>query len=209
MTVFAEVKQGHPAAEAESEPWVISDLRKAAAAGCAALVAGFFVNAVGGRLAMMLLARLNPDATGRVSDDGFAMGQFDLASTMNLVLFATALGVLGGLVFLAVRQLRFGPRWLQAMLMTLGPAVVIGAALVHTGGIDFRILKPVWLAIALFVVLPAVFAFIVMRLADRWLRPGSWFRTGSRWRLLSLVSLVLVAPAFPIVLAGAVARVAY
>lgn len=192
-----------------AEHWVVRDLRKMAAASCAGLVAGIVVNAVGGRLAMMLLARLNPDATGRISDDGFAMGRFDLAATLNLVLVGTAIGVLGGLLFLAVRQLRFGPAWFQTASMTIGPAVVVGAMLVHTGGVDFRILQPVWLAIALFVVLPGLYALMVSRLADRWLREGSWFLTGSRRRLLSLAPLALVIPALPIVGVGVLGRVLY
>lgn len=190
-------------------PWIEGDLRKVAAATCAGLVAGFTVNAVGGRLAMMLLAKLNPDATGRLSDDGFMMGQFDLMATLNLVVIATAIGVLGGLIFLGVRQLRIGPAWFQTLSITAGPAIVVGAMLVHTSGVDFVILKPAWLAVALFVVLPAAYASVVSRVADRWLRPGSWFLSGSRSRLLSLAPLVLVAPAAPLVVGGAMARAVY
>lgn len=173
-----------------------------AAAATAGLVCGFAVNGVGSRLAMMLLARLNPQVTGRISDDGFRMGQFTLADTAGLVVFGTAVGVLGGLLFLALRNLQFGPGWFRVASMTVGPAVVVGSLLVHDEGIDFHVLEPVWLAIALFVVLPAVFALCVSWLTDRWTKGEAWtMRTGPTW-LLGLLPLVLTVPALPVV-AGA------
>lgn len=78
MTV--DVVVDAPVRSAAREPWFVADPRKVAAAGCAGIVADFLVNAAGGRLAMMLLARLNPAATGLTSDDGFRIGQFDLAT---------------------------------------------------------------------------------------------------------------------------------
>lgn len=59
--------------------------------GLAGLLLGVLVGGVGGRLAMMLLARLNPRVAGVVSDDGFVMGQFTLTSTAVLLVIATAL----------------------------------------------------------------------------------------------------------------------
>jgi hypothetical protein len=180
------------------EHWTIRELRKVAAAASAGLVVGFVVNGVGSRLAMLVLARLNPDTTGLISDDGFRIGQFTDA-TLGLLLFTTAVGVLGGVLYLAVRSLRIGPAWFQRTSIAVGSAVVVGAMLVHTDGIDFRVLDPVWLAIAMFVALPGLYALGVSLLADRWLADGSWFLTGSRWRLVTLTPLVLTAPAAPLV----------
>jgi hypothetical protein len=185
------------------------DLRKVAAAATAGAVAGLVINGVGSRLLMLLLARMNPQATGRVSDDGFVIGQFVLSATLNLLLVGTAFGVLGGLVFLAVRQLRFGPSWFRTASITIGPAVVVGAMLVHTDGIDFRLLQPAWLAIALFVALPGLFAYTVSRLTDRWSAEGSWFRVGSRWRLWALTPLVFVLPLAPLLAVAAAVRVVH
>ncbi len=163
------------------------DLRKIAAAAWAGLAAGFVVLGWGSRLAMMLLARLNPQVTGLMSDDGFRMGEFNFDETVGLVLFGTFAGMVGGLIFLLLRDLRFGPPWFRTASMVVGPAVVGGNMLVHTDGVDFRLLDPAWLPIALFVALPGLYAWAVMTLADRWLEPDGWFRTGSRWRLLMLI----------------------
>lgn len=182
--------------------WVPHDLRHIAGAATAGLVVGLLVNGIGSRLAMMLLARLNPQVTGRISDDGFRMGQFTLQNTAGLLVFATAVGVAGGLIYLAVRHLRFGPRWFQLASISVGPAVVVGSMLVHTDGIDFRVLEPTSLAIALFVALPGLFALAVAALTDRWTRPEAWtMRTHRAWTV-GLAPLVLLGPLVIGVLVG-------
>ncbi|HEX2027901.1 MAG TPA: hypothetical protein VHF25_07875 [Nitriliruptorales bacterium] len=174
------------------------DARTVAAAVSAGAIVGFVINGWGSRLAMMLLARKNPQVTGRVSDDGFRMGQFVLADTMGLVLLGTILGVVGGLLYLVIRPLRFGAPWFQHLALFVGPAVVVGSMLVHTDGIDFHVLDPPALAIALFVALPGIFALAVALLTDRWLRDGSWFRTS---RIGSVVPvLLLLVPFWPLLI---------
>lgn len=182
------------------------DLRLVAAAGTAGLVAGFVVNGVGSRLAMMLLARLNPQVTGMISDDGFRMGQFTLADTAGLVGFGAATGVLGGLLFLVLRGLRVGPDWFRAASMTVGPAIVVGSMLVHSDGVDFRVLEPTWLAIGLFVALPGIFAWWVGHLVDRWTTSDAWaLRTDRAW-IGGLVPLVALGPALVAVVGGLAVR---
>jgi hypothetical protein len=136
---------------------------------------GLVVGGVGGRLAMMLLARLNPEATGVTSDDGFTIGQFTLSDTLNLLLIGTLLGVVGAGFYALLRGLRIGPRWFQVLCIGAGPAVVVGAVLVHTDGVDFELLKPTWLAIVLFVAIPGIYATLLTLLAERMLRPGGWW----------------------------------
>ena len=135
---------------------------------------GLLVGGVGGRLAMMLLARLNPQATGVTSDDGFRMGQFTVADTMGLLLTGTGFGVLGAGVYAVVRGLMLGPRWFQVLSVAGGPAVVVGAGIVHTDGVDFRLLGPAWLAIGLFVAIPGVYTALLTLVAERQLTENSW-----------------------------------
>ena len=59
--------------------------RRNAAIVLTGLGLGVVIGGIGGRLAMYLLARLNPEATGVISDDGFVIGQFTLAGTLNLL----------------------------------------------------------------------------------------------------------------------------
>jgi hypothetical protein len=148
--------------------------RRLAAITAGGALVGFVVGGIGGRLAMMVLARLNEGATGITSDDGFVIGQFGVLDTINLLFVATLLGVLGAGIYAVVRRLMIGPRWFQVVSVAVGPAVVVGAMLVHTDGVDFQLLEPVWLAIGLFVAIPGVYAALLTLLAERWLRDESW-----------------------------------
>ena len=136
----------------------------------AGAVLGLLVGGVGGRLAMMLLAVLNPEATGVTSDDGFVMGQFTASGTLNLLVAGTILGAIGGVFYALLRDLMIGPRWFQVLSVGGGPAVVVGSMLVHTDGVDFRLLQPAWLAIGLFVAIPGVYAAVLTLVAERLLR---------------------------------------
>jgi hypothetical protein len=67
---------------------------------------------------------------------------------------------------------------------------------IHPGGIDFTLIDPPWLAIVLFVALPAAFGVVVAILVERW-RQGTSAATSPAW----LAGLVLAA--LPLALLGA------
>lgn len=171
-------------------------LRQLSAITVAGAVLGVLVGGVGGRLAMFLLAVLNRRTTGMVSDDGFVIGTFTLAGSLNLLLVGGVLGLLGAGIYAALRGLSIGPRWFQVLSISVGPGVVTGAMLVHTSGVDFVFLRPLWLSVALFVLLPTVYCALLTVLAERWLGPDSPFRTG---RLATVTApLVLWVPLAPV-----------
>jgi hypothetical protein len=142
----------------------------------AGAVSGFLAGGVGGRLFMFVLARLNPEETGVKTDDGFEMGQFTASGTANLLAITTVIGILGGLVFLALRGLRFGPGWFRVLSMPVGATIVVGSMLVHSDGVDFYLLEPVELAVAMTLAVPFLYTLLVAGLLDRWLgdAPGVW-----------------------------------
>ena len=156
---------------------------------------GLLVGGVGGRLAMMLLARLNPSVTGVMSDDGFRIGQLTTADTINLLLIGAGLGVAGAGVYAVLRGLRVGPHWFQVLSIAVGPAVVVGAAIVHTDGVDFRLLGPPWLTIGLFIAIPGVYAALLTLLAEPLLVADSWFARAPI--LLAAAPLALWIPLAP------------
>jgi hypothetical protein len=132
------------------------------------VVCGWFVVGVLSRLAMLLLAVLNPVAAGVTSDDGFVMGQFTLSGSLNLFFVAgTFLGVFGAGMYAAVRGLRIGPTWFRLLSVSVGAGVVVGSQLVHVDGVDFRLLEPLWLTVGLFVLLPTVFVALLSAVSER------------------------------------------
>ena len=133
-------------------------------------LSGVIAVGVLGRVAMLLLAYLNPVATGVTSDDGFVMGQFTLSGSLQLAASGLQFGVIGVFFYLALRGLMIGPGWFRLLSISLGPAVVIGAIIVHTDGVDFNLLEPVWLAAVLFVGVPFAYCALLHVLAVRALR---------------------------------------
>ena len=62
--------------------------------------------------------------------------------------------------------------------------------MVHADGVDFTLLKPTWLAIALFVALPAVFGALIGDVRTFYERSDSWVNAGPRRWLLPIVAVV-------------------
>ena len=133
-------------------------------------LSGVIAVGVLGRVAMLRLAYLNPVATGVTSDDGFVMGQFTLSGSLQLAASGLQFGVIGVFFYLALRGLMIGPGWFRLLSISLGPAVVIGAIIVHTDGVDFDLLEPVWLAAVLFIGVPFAYCALLHVLAVRALR---------------------------------------
>jgi hypothetical protein len=184
----ADVIQGTWAVTAE---WA---LRRLAALTWAGAILGLVVGGVGGRFAMMLLAKLDAKATGVKSDDGFTMGQMSL-QTLNLLVITTLIGVLGGGIYFVLRTLLIGPRWFEVLSVSLGPAVVVGSSLVHVEGVDFT-LEPTWLAIAMFIAIPGIYGALLTHVGERWIRPEGRFAKDPR-RVVLLPLLLWVSPLAP------------
>jgi hypothetical protein len=169
--------------------------RRNAAIVLTGLGLGVVIGGIGGRLAMYLLARLNPEATGVVSDDGFVMGQFTLSGTLNLLVVGGSLGTFGGVVYALARHLTFGPSWWRLTSVALGAGLPVGALIVHPDGVDFTLLEPLWLAVALFVAIPALYGVLLaLVVEERAPTPPGWGRWEVlRWVLRAGAASVVVA----------------
>lgn len=168
--------------------------------------AGVILIGVGSRLAMLLLRVTSPDSVrGVESDDGFIIGQVTLSGTYNLLLLGASVGVIGAAAYLLVAPWLIGPKWFRHLTTGLAAAVVVGSMLVHADGIDFRALKPTWLAIGIFIALPGLFGGLVGVVVDAVRRPDSWTARG-RWRVALPIILIMLFPfsIFVVVVAGAV-----
>lgn len=170
----------------------------------AGIISGAVIGGVGGRLAMFLL-RLTSDAslTGLETDDGFQIGSFT-GSTIFLMALCVAGGVLGSLFYLVVRP------WLPRRYRAVAMATIVGAAggatIIKPDGIDFTLVEPRALSIALFVALPALYGAAVSILTERFLdrrdaRKDPWGVVA----LVPLLGLAIVGPFAVIVVAVALA----
>lgn len=160
-------------------------------------LAGLLVGGVGGRALMLVLRTQSPEARGVVSDDGFEIGRVSFDS-LNLLAFGASAGALFGVLYVALRT-AVPPR-LRIALATLIAGAAGGAAFIRPDGADLRILEPTWLALAGFVLLPALCAAITATLVERWSGIAAW--SPPRRRMLAFAPAALAAPALPMILIG-------
>lgn len=168
----------------------------------AGAMAGFVVGGIGGRLAMLLLRLTSPEIViGLTSDDGFVIGEVTVR-TLQLALGMTMLGAIYGVAYALLRP---GiPAALRLPLWAGFAALAGGATFVHEDGIDFRLLEPAALSIAIFVALPGVAAALVVLLVERWSVAAPW----ADRRLTTLLVVATLGSTFalvPVALAFALA----
>lgn len=183
------------------EPSVRRDIRTilywislgASAGGIGGLVVGGF----GGRLAMFILRLTSDDSIrGIESDDGFIMGRFDLTSTLSLLFTTMFLGSLFGLFVVLGRQF-MSYRWMPAAWAAAG-ATVGGAVLIKGDGVDFTLLGPLSLAVAMFIIIPAAGAALIAWLVER--LHLFWFKGRKATAVAALAALpALVTVFIPVV----------
>lgn len=160
----------------------------------AGVTTGVLVAGIVNRLAMLLLRVTSPErVNGLQSDDDFTIGEFTLAGTYNLMVLGAVVGLIGFAVYRLVRPWLIGPHWFRRLTIGVAAGVVGGSMLVHADGIDFTVLKPKWLAIGLFVALPALFAVTMGAMVDSVERPDSWTARG-HWRWLLPVVVLAIVP---------------
>jgi hypothetical protein len=142
-----------------------------AVGGClaAGLVVGIVVAGLGSRLVMRLLAVADPDASGTITENGNVVGEITFEGTLALVTFVgIPAGVVAGLTVYAVRRwLPPGQPW-RGLAFTALLLALPGRTVIDPDNIDFRLLSPTGLAIALFGLLFVVAGFWLPPLADRW-----------------------------------------
>lgn len=148
-------------------------------------VTGAVVGGVGGRIAMFILRLTSsPALRGLETDDGFTIGIVS-GATMFLMGLTAFLGLLGALSYLAFRL------WVPMRLRPWTAGVVAGLAggaeFIRPVGIDFNLLAPLPLAIAMFVALPAAYGAVLALLVERSFRRPA----GERWRSLAGLPLLL------------------
>ena len=174
----------------------------------AGIPTGVLVAGVGSRLAMLMLRLTSPDAVvGVTSDDGFEIGRFTLGGTYSLLMLGAGVGVIGAAAYRAVQPWLLGPTWFRRLTVAAGSGAVVGSMLIHADGIDFRVLKPTWLAVGLFVALPALFGAVIAVAVDRVsanVAEHGWWR----W-VLPTVLVVAFPPAIVVVGIAAVVLAAW
>jgi hypothetical protein len=175
-------------------------------------IVGLLAGGLLGRLAMRVLTLTSPRSVrGRLTDDMQPVGQISLGGTMTLFVATAALGAVAGLVYLWVRRVLPPERGPRAWLFALLTGSVGGAFLVHDHpSFDYSALRPEWLSVLAFVVIPALFGLVAPTVIDRLTAPGGPAHRGpvAAWVTAGVVvlNLFLVVVAVPVIVAYAISR---
>ena len=160
----------------------------------AGIPVGIVVIGGGSRFAMFLLRLTSPDhVIGLESDDGFTIGQFTVL-TYNLLNLGGAIGIIGAAACVAVAPWLVGPRWFRLSTVGLTAAALVGSMVIIPDGVDFQVLGPTWLAVALFTVLPFVAGVVLMLAVDRQATADTWSTRTKLRRWVTPAALLVVVP---------------
>ena len=171
-------------------------MRTLAAGLAPGLVTGVVVGGLGSRLAMRALAMTSPAARGFETNFGATVGDVTPSGTLALLIIGGVVGMFGGLLFLAIRGLLPRSPWLGGLVFGLVLLALSGRLLVDPNNLDFVILSPLPLAVALFGALPVVFGLCYVQLAHR-VEPVI-----KRTRRIGLLTVLVVVGLAPMALLG-------
>ncbi|MEL4318145.1 hypothetical protein WJX64_03940 [Leifsonia sp. YIM 134122] len=130
---------------------------------------GIVASGAGGRLIMRALAATSPEAIGRLTEASEVVGDVTPIGTLAYLLFAGIPFGLGSTVIYFIvhpwlpRGRRRGPAFGLLLLVTIAPF----SDPLRADNVDFDIVGPGWLAVALFSVLAVLHGTVVVAIAGR------------------------------------------
>lgn len=160
-------------------------------AGAAGGAAGFLVGGIGGRLAMLVLRLTSSHSVrGVKSDDGFIIGEFS-GATIFLLGLTTILGMVAGVACAVLRSQL--PGWRGSVLIAASLGLVGAATIIKPDGVDFTELSPLWLACALFTLIPIAAVTLTLWFIALWRR---WWWRNTRRTAVAASPWLLIVPAW-------------
>ncbi len=173
---------GDPPAEASTRSRAQTLLRGSAPARgaiVAGALAGLISAGIGSRVVMRIIAILNDDRDGVMTDASATVGEISFGGTMGLLVLGSVAGVLGGLLYLGLRRWLWVPPAWRGLAFGLVTLVTVGQPLFDPANVDFQIFEPVVVVIALFAALFLINGLILAPLADR-IHPEPVYAPGMR-----------------------------
>lgn len=138
-------------------------LRASVVAGA---ISGAVIGGIGGRIVMRLIALIDQSTDGVQTDSG-TVGEITAGGTFGLMQFGVAAGIVGGVLYLAVR------RWLPwsgvARCVAFGLFIVFvpGILVFNKDNPDLQVFEPVLPILAMFITLIVLYGTAVALLVDR------------------------------------------
>jgi hypothetical protein len=136
------------------------------------VLAGFgagFVSGIGARLAMRCAGMLTPPAhRGLLTENGNVVGKITVGGTLFLAFFAGVVGVLGGLLYVAIRSRLPGTGWRRGLIYGGLLLATFGFIIMDRDNPDYRLFGPPGVNVSMFSFVYVLFGLVVAPVAD-WL----------------------------------------
>lgn len=145
----------------------------------AGALAGFVSAGIGSRVVMRIIAVLNEDRDGVMTDASATVGDISSGGTISLLFLGTVAGVIGGLLYLGLRRWLWVPQAWRGLTFGLVTLVTVGQPVFDPANVDFQIFEPVLVVIALFAVLFLLNGLMLAPLADR-IHPEPVYKSSAR-----------------------------
>ena len=159
----------------------------------AGLVAGFIAGGVGSRAAMRAVSLLaGREHYGEITDAEAVVGQITGEGTGFLLFFGTFLGLLGGLLYVAVRRWVPGTRSRKGLAFGGLLLLLFGSLIIEGDNSDFRRFVPSPVSVAMFAAIPVLYGLIASAIVERLDRGGG---SPPRNRVLALGGYAVLAVA--------------
>jgi hypothetical protein len=165
-----------------------------AAIGALAGFAGGFGAGVWVRLAMRVSGILTEDRNRRILTEADAVvGKATFDGTQFIVLAASFLGIVGGVLFMAIRQWLPASPLVRAVSFSGLMLAIFGFVLLDEHNPDFQLFGPAWLNVGMYGLTYLVYGGLVSVLAERLVArvPHLALRRSAGWRV-RLATLALV-----------------
>ena len=139
------------------------------------IAAGVLVGGIANRLIMRILAMVNEENAGVMTENGNITGEITAGGTFGLIIFVGLVsGVIGGLVYVVIRRWLPGGKLLKGVTFGLVLLCFFGTIVFDANNVDFALFSPRELSVGLFALLfplYGVVAYLVVERFDRYVPP--------------------------------------
>ena len=134
----------------------------------ASIAAGILVGGIANRLIMRILAMVNEETAGVVTENGNISGEITAGGTLGLIIFVgVASGIVGGLVYVIIRRWLPGGGLLKGVVFGLILLCLFGTLVFDPDNIDFALFGPRQLSVGLFALLFPLYGVVASLFVER------------------------------------------
>ena len=133
------------------------------------IAAGILVGGIANRLIMRILAMVNEDKAGVMTENGNITGEVTAGGTFGLIFFVGLLsGIMGGLMYIVIRRWLPGGGLLKGVAFGLILLCFSGLIVFDPDNFDFALFGPKPLSVGLFALLFPLYGVVVSVIVDRY-----------------------------------------